>query len=173
MASFSHYATFDESMAILRDVAAAQHLKIIPDEPALATPELETFAHFSPKVAEKLAKHGVLDLEGAFTKHPLAFRKIANGTYYRDEIVGPRLTWSLPKVSSKRELLPGLLTYHKAYRTPDGGIEPPSAELKQAYADVVKAMKQHMTSVKARGQTYWIGRETKRQVDAGELVFSP
>jgi hypothetical protein len=180
VAEFRHYTTFEEAMVILRDVAEAHHLKLIPEEPTLAKPHLETFDHFEPSLVERLARFGVVELEGAYTKHPLRFKQrdggAAAGTYYRDDSVGPRILWTLPvrATGDRPSVSPSAVTYYKSYRDPDTNErEPPSQELKDAFRNIVKTMKKHMVNAKIRGQSVWVGRDTKRRFDLGEVVIDP
>ena len=176
MTEFRHYTTFDETIDILRDVVERHHLKLIPEQPILATPNLTTFDHVDESVVEQLRRYGVVELEGSFTKHALQFKQrdggSAAGTYYRDETVGPRIHWTLPGQTSGTppSLGPGSLSYQKSYRDPSTNERvPASRELVDAFRDVVKTMKKRMVSVKHRGSTMWVGRDTKRRWDAGEL----
>jgi hypothetical protein len=179
MPEFRHYTFFAETIEILRDVSATHALKLIPEQPALAEPRLETFDRFDPEVATRLARFGVVQLEGAFTKHPLQFKQrdggSAAGTYYLDDSIGPRLHWTLPGQTGEHPpvLGPGSLSYYTSYRDPMGGREPPSPELIAAFRAVVKTMKRHMVAVLARGNKVWVGRETKRRWDAREVIIDP
>jgi len=179
MPEFRHYTAFDETIAILRDVSATHALKMIPEQPVLAEPRLETFDRFEPEVATRLARFGVVELEGVFTRHPLQFKQrdggSAAGTYYLDDSVGPRLHWTLPGQTGEYPpvLAPGSLSYYTSYRDPAGRREPPSPELIAAFRVVVKTMKRHIVAVPARGDKVWVGRDTKRRWDAGEVVIDP
>jgi hypothetical protein len=161
MPEFPHYALRDEVLAIVRDVAETHRLKLIPERPRLAEPRLETYDRFVPEIAEKLARFGVLQLEGSFTKHPIRFKQrrggSAAGSYYSDERVGPRLRWMLPATSTgeRAELTPGSIGY---------------LAVKEAFRQVVATMKKHMVAVQLRkGVKIWLGRETKRQLDEGKV----
>ena len=179
MPEFRHYTVFDETMTILRDISATHALKMIPEQPVLAEPRLETFDRFDPAVATRLARFGVVELEGAFTKHPLQFKQrdsgSAAGTYYLDDSVGPRLHWTLPGQTreSPPVLAPGSLRYYTSYRDPAGGREAPSPALIAAFRAVVKTMKRHMVAIPVRTDKVWVGRETKRRWDAGEVIIDP
>ena len=177
MPEFRHYATFDEAMDILRDVSATHALKLIPEQPVLAEPTLETFASFVPEVEARLTQYGVVHLEGDFTTYPLQFQRresgSAAGTYYIDTAVGPRLHWNLPGATheSPPQLGPGSLGYHSSYRDPSGNRSPPSPALIAAFRAIVKTMKRHMVTVNVHDEKVWIGRETLRHRDAGEVVI--
>jgi len=72
MPEFRPYTTFEEAMEILRDVAETHRLKLIPEEPVLVEPRLETFDTFDASLVERLERFGVVELEGSYTTHPLS-----------------------------------------------------------------------------------------------------
>jgi hypothetical protein len=178
MTSFRHYAVFDETIALLRDVSATHALKLVPVQSVLPEPKIETFDRFEPEVEARLSRFGALFLEGDFTKYPLQFKQrergSAAGTYYIDDIVGPRLHWTLSgrTDASPPVIGPGSLSYYSSYRDPSGTRSPPSPALVAAFRAIVKTMKHHMVTVAARGEKVWIGRETLRRRDAGEVVIN-
>jgi hypothetical protein len=178
VAEFQHYAMRDEVLIILRDLVETHGLRLIPEQPRLAEPTLTTYERLVPEVEEKLARFGVVQLEGAFTERPLRFKQrkggTAAGTYYVDESVGPRLRWMLPApaVGERPELTPGSIGYLNEYFNADTNEwELASAALKEAFKEVVATMKRHLIAVQLRkGEKIWIGHQAKRLLDEGKVV---
>jgi|JI10StandDraft_1071094.scaffolds.fasta_scaffold111440_5 hypothetical protein len=180
MRELQHYADWDETVAMIRDVALAHQLTLIPDEPRLVEPRLTAYPTFVPEVAEKLARHRVLHLEGPFTRHPLQFERRdsgpAAGTYFVDFMIGPRLRWILPAMAAgpRPVLTSGTISYLKAYRDPvSRAWEDPTDELVDAFAAVVATMKERLIAIKhgPDRRRIWVGRETHRQLEAGTLFI--
>jgi hypothetical protein len=178
MSEFQHYATRDEAIETLRDATAAHGLRLVPHEPTLAEPRIETYPEVTDEVIEKLARFPIVELEGGFTKFPVAFGRrdsgSAAGTYYVDSNIGPRLEYFVPGVNQtpRPTLTPGSLSYRKQYRNLETlDIVPASVELKDAYKRVVATIKKRLVPVKMGGETVWVGREAKQQLDGGTLFL--
>jgi hypothetical protein len=180
MRELQHYAVREEGLEMAADVVETHHLKVTPERTMLSEPRLETFDRFGPEVARHVEGSGrTLFLDGPFTKHPLKFDRLASGrgagTYYVDFHVGPRLRWFLPgeTVTEPPSLVPGSISLLRAYLDPKTGAwEPPSPELLAAFKDVVATIKKHLVSVVVRkGDKIWVGRETKRLLDAGKVII--
>jgi hypothetical protein len=174
MPEFRHYADFDETIAILRDVFATHELTMIPKQSVLSEPRIDTFNYIDPEVEHRLRQFGIVELAGEFTKHPPQFKRHAEGgTYFLDDRVGPRLIWRLSgKTDAAPPVMgPGSISYYSWYEDPTGRQEPPSPELIAAFRAVVKTMKRHMVTVASRGDKAWVGRETKLRKDAGQVVI--
>ena len=175
MPEFRHYALWDEVLEMVRDVVETHSLLLIPEESVLSQPQLPKFDRMGPDVTERLAKFHVVQLEGPFTKYPLEFTKrttgAAAGTYYASDIVGPRLRWFLPAVSKDSGLVTGRLNVAKTYKNPTTGKhEPPSEEVKQAYESIIATMKGHLVKYTPhKGESVWIGKHAKRQLDEGTV----
>jgi hypothetical protein len=173
MADLQHYALFDESLDILRELMG-HGLAVIPEEPVLAEPALARYERYSEEVAEKLRKYPCLLLEGPFTKHPLQFHRRSSGsaigTYFAQQSVGPRIRWCLPGMDmSDRTVTPGSVSHQSSYldlRTRQW--EPASQELKAAFKDVVAIFKRHMVRMPCNtGERIWVGKAAKQAVEQG------
>lgn len=174
MAELPYFSTRDETLALIERVAEKHALRLVPEIPILEKPELATFDRITPEVVTRLAAYPVLQLEGAFTKHRLRFHQrelgSAAGTFYAAHNVGPRLRWFLPGVHHG-ELTPGSLVMLDHFRNPEsGGFEPPSPELKDAFAAIVATMKEHLVKHTLRkGVTIWIGAQALEQLQQGKV----
>ena len=164
-------------MEILRALMEEHQLVAIPELPVLDQPYLQRHEHFAPQLVESLAKYRVVQLEGAFTKYPLAFKRrtagSAVGTYYPYDAIGPRIRWTLPGVvdETRRTITPGSIGHLKTYWEPDlGEWKPASAEIVAGLQGVVRTMKKHLVKITvSRDDSKWVGRKTKEQLENGEV----
>jgi hypothetical protein len=173
-----HYGLPAECYEIVRDLLREGYV-VIPELPVLAEPKLTRYTEYSPEIVEKLERYSMLQIEGAFTKHPLQFLRrdagTAAGSYYVDTSCGPRIRWSLPNVNTKNRptLTPGSLSYEQHYLNPTTNqFEAPSEELKAAYQDIIKLFKRHLVRVVANsGERVWVGQAAKLAIDRGEVLL--
>jgi hypothetical protein len=176
MAELQHYAIWDEALELVGTVAQTHGLRLVPEVPVLAEPKLAVFDRMGPAVAALLAKYSVVQLEGPFTKFPLAFDKrksgSAAGTYSVSDSVGPRLRWFLPGMRGV-ELTPGSITMIDHYKNPETNqFGPPSDELRAAYKAIVATLKEHLAKYTVRaGETVWVGKKTKGELENGNVTL--
>jgi hypothetical protein len=180
MPELQHYATPEEAIAILRDVVEQHGLSLIPEEPVLVQPYLDTYDHLTPEVKRKVQQFPVVQLEGPFTKYPLQFSRRetgrAAGTYFVELMSGPRLRWVLPGLVEERDrsvVTPGTISYLDSYRNlHTNEWEAASEELKQDFQAVVKTLKGHMLRVPVRkGEKIWVARGTQKKLEARSLFI--
>lgn len=173
MAELQHYALFDESLDILRELM--QHgFAVVPEEPILAEPGLTRYEQYSDEIAEKLGRYSCLLIEGPFTKHSLQFHRrsggSAIGTYHVQLSVGPRIRWCLSRMDmTDSTLSPGSLSHQSSYLDPGTKeYEPASRELKAAFRDIVAIFKRHLVRMPGRtGERVWVGQATKQAIEQG------
>ena len=178
MPAFQHYALFDESLDMLRDLLESD-VAVVPEVPVLAQPALDRYQKPAPEIAEKLRAFPCMLLEGPFTKHPLQFERrdsgSAAGTYFVDTTVGPRIRWCLSGVNttSGRRITPGSIGHEARYFDPvTKQWENASAEVKQAFKTIVAALKRHMVRVTANsGERVWVGKKAAAEIERGELIL--
>lgn len=173
MAELQHYALFDESLDILRELM--QHgFAVIPEEPILAEPRLARYEQYTDEIAEKLARYPCLLIEGTFTNHPLQFDRrssgSAAGTYYARLSIGPRIRWCVSRMDmTDRSLSPGSLSHQSSYLDPQTKQwEPASEKLKAAFKDIIALFKRHLVRMPRRtGERVWVGKMAKQAIEQG------
>lgn len=178
MASFEYYATFDESIEILRDLMNEHDLFVIPDRRAFDEPEAETYNTVNDALVAELRKRRAVFLGGNFTRNPMGVKKFNSGPYkgkyYVSEgIGGPVLQFILAVVNvvdNIPTLVPGSLSYIRYYydtSTEEYEAAPP--ELQKAHKDIVRTMRKHLVSVKHDGKNIFIGPGALKQLQAGQV----
>lgn len=149
MPNFHYYATFEESIAILRDVCA-QGFRVIPEPAPRDEPAAESFDEVSDELVSMLKKAPAFYLAGSFTTFPIQFTHLKSGSamgkYAINVLVaGPLMQCMVARVNAvegKPTLLPGMVSHQKLYQNPDTGEwEKPPAEVVNAFRKVVSAIK--------------------------------
>lgn len=180
MPDFSYYATFDESINILRDLVEQCGVKLIPDLGAFPDPNAPVFDAVTNEVIEQLRRRRVVFLAGSFTRHPAKMRRLESGpnagTYYISiPEGGPLLQMTLATVNpvdGKPTLISGMVSHQKRYQDPvTGHSEPASEEVSQAFKEIIATMKKRLVAHQL-AMKIWIGPEALALLQQGEARIS-
>lgn len=149
MNNIDYFATFDESLEIVRALTA-EGLTII--DPRVAdTPVATTFATVDEPVARHLERAPSFYLSGSFTRFPVQFFQLKSGESAGKYAInaaaqGPLLQGLLGRINvvdGAELLLPGHFSFDDQYRNPEtNASERASPEVKAAFkaiASIVKA----------------------------------
>lgn len=147
MPSFDFFATFEESIAITSDLVP-HGFKVVPEADLPREPKANVFEAVTPDLVEMLRRGPSHYLMGAFTRFPIQFHAVKDGTYVIDLLEqGPLIQALLGRtnvVNGQLRLLAGSYSHQRQYRNPDTKIwENASPEIKAAYRQVVTVVKQH------------------------------
>lgn len=173
MPELQYYALPSETEDMIR-AFLDDGFRIVPERSVLATPVLEVYERFSSAIEEAMQSYPCALIEGAFTKHPLQFKRRAGGdaagTYYADQLSGPRIRWCRPGINGS-ELIPGSISYSTSNRNPvTNAWEPASEDLKDGYKRVVAIAKRGLERISANtGERVWVGKAAKHAIDRGEV----
>jgi len=171
-ASFDYSATFDESIAILRDLCE-QGFHIIPGR-TFDTPVAVEYSRVTDELVKQLREGPGFYLTGKFAKFPVALIRHdggpADSKYSVSALTqGPLLDGLLARdniVDGELTMLLGFISRQDRYKNPDTGQwEEASAELKAAYKLATTTVKKHL--VKHKSAKFPIGPEALRLVEAG------
>lgn len=145
MPLFAYYATFDESLDIVRNLCA-EGFSIIPNSSVLDEPATRRFESVEDDLVDHFRKGPQFYIAGPFTHLPIHFKRLQTGPqagkYLVDESTdGPLLQASIARVNvidGKPRLISGDVILQKTYRdSRTGEWKPPSAEVTAAYEAVV------------------------------------
>lgn len=170
---FDYAATFDESIAILRDLCE-QGFRIIPDRTFDESVAVE-YSSVTDELVKLLHEGPSFYLAGEFTTYPVPLRcqkaGPAAGKYYVSELIlGPVLHGLLARdtiIDGTLTILLGLIMRQRQYNNPETGEwEEASAELKAAYKLAVATFKRHL--VRHKSAKLLIGPEAQRLVEGGK-----
>jgi hypothetical protein len=179
MSPLEFYATEDGSLAILGDVMERCGVWVVPNRSPYEQPEVATFSEIDNVLRAAIANRSELLWGGSFSKNPPRFNVhesgAAAGKYYISLLEGgPLVQARLPGImdsNGERILVLGSVILQRYYRNPaTGAHEPPSPELKKAFREIVKVVKQHLT-VHALAMKFWIGPEALRLFKAGAVAI--
>src|SRR5687767_12697177 len=116
MAQFDHYATWNDTFAMLREVFARGDIEAFLTDyyPAAEAPY---FTSLTPALEARLREGGALYLRGSYSTHPPVFYQQQGGPnagkYYLREVGGgPLMMWMLANenvVDGQLTILPGML----------------------------------------------------------------
>jgi hypothetical protein len=171
---FYYFATFNESIAALRDLCDQGGFRVIPGR-TFDKPVAPEYEQVTDELVHLLREGPGFYLSGSFAKLPVHIKRLdqgpAEGRYMVDALTeGPVLQGLIARdnlVDGVPTLLLGNLTHQKQYRAPGTGEwAPASAELKAAYKRAVSIIKKHL--VKHESANYPIGREALRLVEDGK-----
>jgi hypothetical protein len=175
MPSFHYYATFDDSILILRDLCD-NGFRIVAEPAPLDEPQSPTFDRVTDQLVGILKEAPVYYLAGSFTKFPVQHFLLSSGPamgkYVINLLAGGPLMQSiigrLNVVDGKPTLLPGDVSYQDAYRNPTTNEwEKASSELKAAYRKAVSIIKKRCIRHKA-GIEIFISPEALKLFERGE-----
>jgi hypothetical protein len=179
MPSFEYFATFDESISILRDLCE-QGFRIVAEPGPFEAPEAPTFDSVTDELVDLLRVAPSFYLAGSFTRFPIQFTHFKTGASagkYGINLLaqGPlmqSIIGRLKVVDGKPTLLPGDISYQDAYRNPETNEwEEASPELKAAYRKAVSTVKKRCVRYKA-GIEILIGPEALKLFESGEAQIN-
>jgi len=170
-----YFATFEESLEILRDVTS-EGLRIIVEPELVDAPEATAFTTVDDAVARILERAPSFYLSGPFTRFEVAFFQLkegsAKGKYAIDVgTQGPLLeglAGRINLVDGRHLLLPGQFSYEDAYRNPETRAwEKPSAEVKAAFKKIVSIVKDRCPRFAYKpGVEIYIGAEARARLES-------
>lgn len=158
MAIFYSFSTFDESLAMLGDLAAAG-FEILPDT-LYESASARSFRAVDDDLVALLREGPGFYLRGDFTPHPVQFTRLASGAAVGQYVIdlmtqGPLLQGlcgRLNLVKGEPMLLLGDLSYQNEYRHPETGAwEKAGKEVKAAHRHAVATMKKRLVDDPAAG----------------------
>jgi hypothetical protein len=173
MAIFYYSSTFDESVAIIRDLCG-HGFRIIPNR-TYDQPRAPEYDQVTDDLVELLREGPGFYMAGAFTRFPVQLYQLesgpAEGKYLVDSFAeGPLMKGMLARlnvVDGEPTLLLGSLTYEKGYKNPETGAwENPSKELKDAYKHALYVMKKRL--VTHESAKFHIGPEALKLAQEGK-----
>lgn len=171
--SFDYAATFEESLAILRDLCE-QGFRVIPGR-TFDTPVALEYPRVTDELVQHLHEGPGFYLTGEFTKFPVQLTRHdggpADGKYSVSSLLqGPVLDGLLARdnvVDGTLTMLLGFVSRQSRYKNPDTGQwEDATAELKAAYKRATTIIRKHL--VKHASATLPIGPEALELVLAGK-----
>jgi hypothetical protein len=168
-----YYALLSETADAIRALLD-EGFRIVPERPVLETPMLDVHERFSSAIDEAMQSYPCALIEGGFTKHPLQFKRRTSGeavgTYYVDQLSGPRIRWCRPGLNGS-ELTPGSISYSTSNRDPaTNAWEPASEDLKDGYKRVIAIVKRGLERISANtGERVWVGKAAVKAIERGEV----
>jgi hypothetical protein len=176
MPAFYHCATFDESIAMLRDLCA-QGYQIIAGGP-YDEPSAPQYDRVTDQLLEQLRVGPAYYVAGSFTRFPVQLRRLDGGPAAGKCIVdalteGPVLEGLLARVRTvdgKETTIPGYVSHQPQYRHPESDQwEKAPSDLKAAYKRAVSIMKKHL--VNSELAKVPIGREVLKLAQEGKVLL--
>jgi len=154
MTDIEYFSTFDESVDMLRAlVDGGMHLILEPE--LTDSPQATTYGAVDEVVIRSLERSPGFYLAGSFTRHPIAFRQLtegsAKGKYFISVLSGGPIlqcqTARIGEVDGMPCLLPGYFSHQDTYENPETGQwEKPTAELRTAFRKIVGLVKARCSS---------------------------
>jgi hypothetical protein len=175
MPAFEYYATFDESISILRDVCE-QGFRIIAEPGPFDEPKAPSFDSVTDTLVDLLKMAPNFYLAGSFTRFPVQFSHLKSGPAAGKYIVrflaqGPlmqSIVGRLKVVDDKPTLLPGDVSYQTEYRNPvTDEWEKATPEAKAAYRKAVATIKKRCVRYRA-GIDIFIAPEALKLFESGK-----
>ena len=175
MPNFVYYATFDESVAIIRNLSA-QDFRVITEGGPLEKPEAPSFSSVTDELVAILKQAPVYYLAGSFTRFPIHYDRLpsgpAEGKYTINFLIGGPLMQSMVSrirvVDGVPKILPGDVSYQKLYQNPETQEwEKPSAEVLAAFRKAESVIKKHCKASKKWSGKH-IGPEALALLERGE-----
>lgn len=151
MNTFSYYATFDESLAMLADLCAAG-LRVVPNR-RYERNEAPAYDHVTDDLVAVLKEGPAFLLAGPYSRFPPQLKRLdrgpAEGSWVIDFMCqGPMLEGMLGRanvVDGVLRLLPGDLGHQPRYTNPETGRrENIAADLKTAYKRAIVTMQRRL-----------------------------
>jgi hypothetical protein len=175
MPTFKYFATFDESMAVLRALFEQGFGAVVQPAP-FEIPQAPEFFEVTDEFVGIMKITPVFYLRGPFTKFPVQFLHAdggpAAGKYLIDPLsAGPLMQSMISRVGTmkgKPQVMPGTISYQNSYKNPETGHwDGPSPELKAAYRKVVATIKNICKPLEGR-QGILIAPEARMLAERGE-----
>ena len=180
MSRIEYFATFDESIEILRALTA-EGLRIIVEPQFAETPHATTFASVDDTVTRILESAPGFFLSGPFTLQDVAFTQMSAGTakgkYAINWLAGGPILQCLAarvrEVDGVPCLLPGDFSYQDAYRNLETNAwEKPTPELKAAYRKITSLVKARCPAFEYKpGSTVFIAPKARAMLEAKTVTI--
>jgi hypothetical protein len=176
MPSFDYFATFDESIVILKDLCE-QGFRIVAEPGPFEEPSAPTFEQVDDELVALLKIAPAFYFEGSFSRLPVQFIQLDSGEYEGKYVVdlaaeGPLFQALIARVNDvdgMPKLLPGTFSYQSEYRNPENNQwHKASPEVKEAYKKLVSIVKKRCVRHKAN-RNIFIGTEALAHLRSGEV----
>lgn len=176
MPSFVYFATFEESVRMLKDLCSAG-FRIVPEPGPFDVPEAQVHATVTDALEAVLQDAPNHYLTGSFARFPVQFSRLASGAAagrYAINLLaqGPlmqSLVGRVRTVEGRPTLLPGDVSFETSYRNPEtNGWEKASPELKAAYRKAVSIVKNRCVRPPP-GAAIFIGPDALALLESGEV----
>jgi hypothetical protein len=181
MSMIEYFATFDESIEILRALTAVG-LQLIVQPEFADTPNARTFTSVGDTVTRILERAPVFFLAGPFTRQDVVFTQLSGGTANGKFAInwlagGPILKCLVARVGEVDDapcLLPGYISYQDAYRSLETNEwEKPTAELKAAFRKITSLVKTRCPTFEYKpGSNVFIAPKARAMLDANAATIS-
>ena len=178
MRSFDYFATFDESISILRDLCA-QGFKVVAEPYLFDEPKAPIFDEVTDELVELLRVAPAHYLAGAFTRFPVQFMQLKEGPnagkYSINLLVqGPLIQGLLSRINPVdhvQRLLPGQISHQDAYKNPETNAwDKPAPDLKAAFRQAVSTIKKRCIRYTYKpGIDIFIGTEACEVLKSGKV----
>ena len=171
MANFEYYATFDESIAMLREVVGLG-FRVVWDPGAFTNPNPPMHRELTNELIGQLREQpycylalpsassppSVHVIEGGVNQGQYSFDVFSAAEHVRCDLAADR------QIENQPTLMLGNIGHQSRYKSVETGEwRPASAELKTGYKTVVSTMKKHLVQ-HTFGLKVWIGREALKAV---------
>ncbi|MEO8845444.1 MAG: hypothetical protein ABI591_34140 [Kofleriaceae bacterium] len=181
MSQIEYFATFDESIEILRALTA-EGLQIIVEPELADTPHATSFTSVDDIVKGILALAPGFFLAGPFSRDDIAYSQLTGGTakgkFAIDPLAGGPLLQCLAarvrEVDGAPCLLPGYFSYQDAYlNLRSNEWEKPTAELKGAFRKITSLVKSRCPAFEYKvGSTVFIAPKARAMLEANTVTIS-
>jgi hypothetical protein len=172
---FDYFATFDESISMVKDLCASG-LKVIAQPDLFDEPDAPAFDQVDNDLMAMLKRAPSFYLSGQFTRFPVCFTQLksgpAEGKYSIDFLTqGPLLQCLLARdnlVEGSVRLLPGRISYQATYRNPETDEwEEATKEVETAFHHAVSVIKRRCVSHNV-GADIYIGPQALMLLESGK-----
>ncbi|MEO8845443.1 MAG: hypothetical protein ABI591_34135 [Kofleriaceae bacterium] len=181
MSQIEYFATFDESIEILRALTV-EGLQVIVQPEFADTPHATTFTSVDDTVTRILERAPGFFLAGPFTRQEVAFMQLsggtANGKFAINWLAGGPILQCLAarvgEVDGVPCLLPGDFSYQDAYRNLNTNEwEKPTADLKGAFRKITSLVKARCPAFEYKpGSTVFIAPKARAMLEANTVTIS-
>jgi hypothetical protein len=166
MPEFEYFATFDESISILRDLCA-QGFQVVAQPALFDEPAAPVFDQVNDELVRILKEAPGFYLAGSFTTHGVPYRQLkagdAAGKFTIDIVTqGPLMQCLLARaneVGGVKWLLPGEISYQDRYR------DPKTEKPEKASRAVISAFREAASVIK--------GKFARHKIGSTEIVIGP
>jgi hypothetical protein len=178
MPSFQYFATLEESLAILDDLAK-NGFGLIPDPGGFAEPSAPSYDHVTDDARRILAQRRSAYLSHPSAKYPPGFFPLKTGPMAGMYAISPfdggplfqMFVAAEGNYDGRLTLIGGDLGHQARFDNPETGErEDVPAEFRAAYKSAVKVMKKHLVQHDVGGKI-WIGPEAWRLFTEGKVLL--